>query len=156
MDRLDALSPWPFTGTLYLARWAIVAPVGCVLGRLGVPNRGAEFGGSPLGLLFSFVVLAPLLETLVECAIPYWLMNRTTATTVGKRAWAPVAVSALIMALLHMGAWPSAIPPSLVTGSLLAYTYGHFVPRGTGPALLHTCVFHAAINLGGWFLVVVF
>ncbi len=156
LDRLDGLSPWAFTGSLYLVRWVIVLPIGYALGLSGAAGSRAAFDGSPIVLLFGFILLAPLLETLVECAVPYWLMRKMRATGVGKRAWGFVAASALIMALLHMGAWPSAILPSVVTGSFLAYTYSHFVACGTGTALLHTCVFHAAINLVGWLLIFAF
>lgn len=152
LDRLDGLSPWAFTASLYLVRWTIVVPIAYAIGSMGVPNSGARLDASPIVLLFGFILLAPLLETLVECAVPYWLMRKMRATRASKRAWGFVAVSALIMALLHMGAWPSAILPSLVTGSFLAYTYNHFVTCGTATALLHTCVFHAAINLVGWVL----
>ena len=155
LDRLDALPPWGFTGSLYLVRWGIVVPIGYALGLLGAPGSRAAFDGSPMVLLFGFIFLAPLLETLVECVVPYWLMLKMGATEVSKRAWGFVAVSALIMALLHMGAWPSAILPSLVTGGFLAYTYSHFAVSGTGTALLHTWVFHAGINLVGWLLIFV-
>ena len=91
-----------------------------------------------------------ILETLLECAAPYWLMRKARAIPVGKRPWGFVAISALVMAMMHLGAWPTAILPSLVTGSFLAYTYGHFAPRGFGLAVLHTWAFHAAINAIGW------
>ena len=155
LDRLDGFSPWVFTGSLYLVRWAIVVPMGYALGQAGVSNGGARFDGSPMVLLFGFILLAPLLETVVECAVPYWLMMKMSAAAVRKPAWGFVAVSGLVMALLHMGAWPAAILPSLVTGGFLAYTYRHFAVGGVGPALLHTSVFHAAINLVGWFLLFV-
>jgi hypothetical protein len=59
-------------------------------------------------------------------------------------------VSALLVALMHLGAWPAAFLPSFITGGFLAYTYGHLAPNGFGTALLHTCAFHAAIKMVGW------
>ena len=153
LNRLDGLSPWAFTGSLYLARWVIVIPLGYALGQFGVSHSRITFDGSAMVLLFGFIFLAPLFETLLECAFPYWLVLKVRGTVVRKRPWGFVAVSAMIMALLHMGAWPSAILPSLVTGSFLAYTYSHFAVCGAGPAILHTCVFHAAINIIGWLLI---
>jgi len=156
LERLDRLSPWAFTGTLYLARWAIVIPLGGILGLLGATGDKATSSASADVLLFGWVFLSPLLETVLECSIPYWLMAKTGRVQVGKRPWGFAAVSAAIMALLHLGAWPAAILPSLATGGFLAYTYGHFAVRGFRPALLHTWSFHAAINIVGWLLFVVF
>lgn len=153
LNRLDGLPPWTFTGCLYLARWFIVLPIAYALGQLGVAKGTATFEGSALVLLFGFLLLAPLLETLLECVVPYWAMMKVRWSVPGTRPWAFVVVSALIMALLHVGAWPAAIVPSVVTGSFLAYTYGHFAAHGVGAAILHTCAFHAAINAVGWLLI---
>ena len=151
LDRLDRLSPWAFTGTLYVVRWLVIVPLAFVLAQ-GSPNK-LTFDAPLITLLFGFIVAAPLLETLVECAAPYWIMRKAGAIPVGKRPWVFVAVAAVMMTLLHVGAWPLAIIPSLVTGGFLGYTYGHFAPAGFGPALVHTSVFHAGINLVGWVLV---
>jgi len=156
LSRVDGLSPWIFTGCLYLVRWIVVVPIGYAVCQLGGSNNAATFTGSPMSLLLGFIFLAPLSETLIECAVPYWLMSKAGRNRLGERPWAFVVVSALLMALLHVGAWPSAILPSLVTGSFLAYTYGHFATSGTGWAILHTCVFHAGINMVGWLLLVAF
>jgi len=156
LNRVDDLSPWAFTGSLYLARWVIIVPMGYALEQSGISNSKITFDASATALLFSFVFLDPPFETLLECVAPYWLMTKVRGIAVGKRHWGFVAVSAMITALLHMGAWPSAILPSLVTGSFLAYTYSHFAVCGARPAILHTCVFHAAINIVGWFLIFVF
>jgi hypothetical protein len=154
MDRLDRLSPWAFTGSLYLLRWAVIIPISCI-SRLFVGTSGnVTANASDLILLFGWVFLSPLLETVLECAIPYWLMRKARGVPDGKRPWRFVAVSAAIMAVLHLGAWPAALLPALVTGGFLAYTYGHFAIRGLRPAMLHTASFHAAINIVGWVLVV--
>ena len=85
------------------------------------PAAASRCGCLALGwLLFVFVFLAPLLETLLQCVVPYWLMLKVQGTIVGRHPWGFVAVSALILALLHLAAWPSAILLSLVTGSFLA------------------------------------
>jgi hypothetical protein len=154
LDRLDDLSPWVFTGSLYLARWIIVVPVGFVLGYLRVPSSNMAFDASAFVLLFGFIVLAPLLETVLHCVVPYWLMTKMPAIPVGKRAWGFVAVSAMVMALLHIAAGPAAFLPSLITGGFLAYTYGHFMVHHARLAILHTWAFHAGINIVGWALIV--
>jgi hypothetical protein len=156
LDRLDRLSPWAFTGSLYLARWVIILPLGYALRLLGGSNGNIASNASPILLFFGWIILSPLLETVIECAIPYWLMLKARGMPAGKRPWGFVAVSAAVMALLHLDAWPSAILPSLVTGVFLAYTYGRFAVRGPRSAVLHTCLFHAAINIVGWLMVVVF
>jgi hypothetical protein len=154
LNKLDGLSPWAFTGSLYLARWIVVIPVGFILGSLRVPGSDITFDASAIVLLLGFLFLAPLLETTLHCVGPYWLMPRLRAVPVGRRAWGFVAVSAGIMAVLHLGAGPAAFVPSLVTGGFLAYTYGHFAVRSVGLAVLHTWVFHAGINAVGWALIV--
>jgi hypothetical protein len=154
LDRLDSLSPWAFTGSLYLARWLIILPVAFAGQWLGAAKGGARFDAPVMTLLFGFLVLAPLFETVLECAAPYWLMRKAGLVAAGRRPWGFVVVSALLMALLHLDAWPAALLPSLVTGGFLAYTYGHFAPQGGGTALGHTAVFHAGINIIGWLLIV--
>lgn len=155
LDRLDGLSPWAFTGLLYLARWAIVVPIGYALGQMDASGKAA-FDAPAITLFFSFVFLWPLLETVIECAIPYWLMRKMRGIAIGGRSWGFVVVSAGIMALLHVDAWPAALLPSLVTGGFLAYTYAHFAASRVGMAMLHTWAFHAAINIVGWVLIFVF
>jgi hypothetical protein len=76
---------------------------------MAASNGGARFDGPPIVLLFGFIVLAPLLETLDECVVPYWLLMMIRPSRASTRARGLVAVSGLIMALLHLGAWPSAI-----------------------------------------------
>jgi hypothetical protein len=156
LDRLDRLSPWAFTGSLYLARWVIIIPISYALQELGVVSGKMTFDGSAIMLFFGFIFLSPLVETVLECLAPYWLLRKAQRIPAGKRPWAFIAVSAGIMALMHLSAWPSAILPSLVTGGFLAYTYSHFALCGAGPAMLHTCVFHAAINIIGWLLIFAF
>jgi hypothetical protein len=154
LNRLDGLSPWAFTGSLYLARWIIIIPIGYALGQLGVSESTITFDASAIVLFFGFIFLAPLLETVLECVVPYWLMLKLRRIPAGKRPWGFVAISGMIMTLVHIGAWPAALLPSFVTGAFLAYTYGHFAVRRLGSAILHTWAFHAAINIVGWILVV--
>ena len=156
LNRLDGFSPWTFTGALYLARWLIILPVAWALGLLGASNNKMTFQVSAIEGFIGFIFLAPLLETVLECVVPYWLMLKTRRITPGKRPWAFVILSATLMALLHLSAWPAALVPSLVTGTFLAYTYGHFAVCGVGQAILHTSVFHAAINIVGWLLIFTF
>jgi len=154
LDRLDRLPPWAFTGTLYLLRWPVILLAGVLLDPLLGPGRALEFDASPVRLLVGFLLIAPLSETLLECALPYWIIRKRRGKSLGPRPWGFVIVSAALMAILHIDAWPHAIVPSLITGSFLAYTYAHFAVRNTRQAILHTTVFHAAINLVGWTMIV--
>ena len=43
----------------------------------------------------------------------------------------------------------------MIAGGFLAYCYAHFVPNGIWKAILATAVFHAAMNLVGWTMLVV-
>jgi hypothetical protein len=154
LDRLDRLSPWAFTGSLYLARWAVIIPISWASRLFGGTSGNVTANASAGVLLFGWIFLSPLLETVIECAIPYWLMRKARKVSAVNRPWGFVAVSAVIMALLHMAGWPVAILPALATGGFLAYTYGHFAVHGLGSAVLHTSLFHAAINIVGWVLVI--
>lgn len=149
LDRLDGLSPWVFTGTLYLARWLVVLPLGGLIRLAGLRGGRFSIGGAAASVVM--VVFDPLLETIIECAIPYWLMRKFGMRS-SRRPWRFVWLSAAIMVLLHIGGWPAAILPATVTGIFLAYTYAHFAVNRQGQALVHTWAFHSAINLVGWII----
>jgi len=55
------------------------------------------------------------------------------------------------MAVLHpvLGA----VLPSLITGAFLAYCYAHFARRNAWQAVLATTIFHGAINIVGWIMI---
>jgi hypothetical protein len=148
LDRLDGMPPWGFTGTLYCVRWLIVLPIAFVIGRL-FPSREDTFQVSMEAIILGAILLAPVLETLLECSAPYWIMRKLGCIPTDKRPWGFITVSGVLMMLLHAGAWPAAILPSFVTGGFLAYTYGHFAPVGFRKAFVHTSVFHACINIVG-------
>jgi hypothetical protein len=149
LNWVDGLTPWRFTAVLYLTRWPVVLPLGFALNLLGCTSGRIAPGPAGLELIIG-VVLDPLVETLVECALPYWLMRKTRQTPSPGRWWSFILTSAVIMTVLHVGAWPGAILPSMVTGIFLAYTYGHFAATRPGRALLHTWAFHACINIVGF------
>jgi hypothetical protein len=150
LNRLDGMSPWAFTGILYLARWIVVLPLAALLRLVGV--RGGLVSGAAAELVI-MVLLDPLLETILECTIPYWLIRKCGRRS-GPRPWGFVALSAAIMVLLHIGAWPAAILPAAVTGVFLAYTYGHFAANDQRRAIVHTWAFHSSINIIGWVIMV--
>jgi hypothetical protein len=156
LNRLDILSPWAFTGVLYIMRWIVIIPLSFILAQLSTSPQPVEFNGSRLGLFIGFIIISPFFETLIECALPYGVMRMFNIIPHGKRPWTFVCISAGMMALLHFFAWPLAIMPSLATGAFLAYIYGHFAPHSFGYALLHTSVFHAAINIIGWLMIVAY
>jgi len=161
LDWLDARSPWQFVAVLYVARWAVLAPV-MVLSQVvftqaqqsaaTIPENWSE--GTPVGLFVGLVLGPPLLETVLECTLPYWIISRVRdyRTNKPKRCWGFVAVSACVMAALHP--MLAALLPALITGGFLAYCYAHFAPTGTGKAILATTLFHGAINMVGWTMIV--
>ena len=109
---------------------------------------------SPIGLFLALVLITPLFETLVECTVPYWIISRIRdyRTRRPKRCWGFVAVSACVMTVFHP--MLAALLPALVTGVFLAYCYAHFAPNGIWKAILATTVFHGAINMVGWTMLV--
>jgi hypothetical protein len=153
LGRLDGMSPWGFTGTLYCVRWFIILPIAFMVDLI-FPSSKATLQGAQVNILGGLLI-APVLETLLECAAPYWFMRKLGYIPTNKRAWVFVSVSGLLMALLHAGAWPAAILPSFMTGGFLAYTYAHFAPMGFAQAFTHTSAFHAAINIIGCILIAI-
>jgi hypothetical protein len=146
--RINALPDWQFTGTLYLLRWAVLLPLTLALWPFS--SRGDAFHGEgdPSGYLIPFLIVAPTLETLIECSLPYWVMHRLLGWN-RRTPWPFVVVSAMLMVLLHP-LTPIVITFAFVTGSFLAYVYAHFAPQSHVQAFLHTAVFHAGINIIGW------
>lgn len=163
LDWLDRRKAWQFLAILYMARWVALAPILALTpflftrGRVSaatVPEQWSEF--TPLGLLLGVVIVPPLLETLLECSLPYWIVSwaRDYRRRRPKRCWGFVAISACLMGVLHP--IPGAIIPALVTGVFLAYCYVRFAATSIWQAILATWAFHAAINLVGWTLLVMF
>ena len=161
LDWIDGRNPWQFVAILYAARWVALAPVmafnhfvfsAAQKSAASMPEEWSQ--GSPIGLFLGLVVILPLLETLVECAVPYWVISRVRdyRTRRPKRCWGFVAVSACVMAVLHP--MLAALVPALITGAFLAYCYAHFAPTGIWKAILTTTVFHGAINVVGWTMLV--
>ena len=161
LDWLERRSAWQFVAILYVGRWIALAPILLASHFLLTPAHQASAAmpeewraGSPLGLFVGLVLVPPILETVVECTLPYWVFAkvRNYRRHRPRRCWGFVAVSACLMAVLHP--MVGALLPALVTGAFLAYCYAHFAARNVWQALLATTLFHAAINLVGWTLLV--
>jgi hypothetical protein len=161
LDWIDATPPWQFVAILYGARWIALAPTMVIAHFVFTRSQNSAASmpeewthGSPVGLFLGLVVIPPLLETLVECSLPYWIISRVRNYRVNrpKRCWGFVVVSACVMAVLHP--MPAALLPALITGAFLAYCYSHFAPTGISKAILATTVFHGAINMVGWTIIV--
>jgi len=175
LDRLDRLGPVCFTLTLYVARWLVLLPMMPILSALtpsGPANRALveKLQSFPLGGLFlSTVLVAPVLETLIECTLPCLLLQRLAGPPRNpparlrrrtmlreprgqrrpqERPWILVGFSAAIMVLLHP-LEVRVIVPTAITGAFLGYTYGHLVARGHVTAFLATTAFHGGINMVG-------
>jgi hypothetical protein len=158
---LDRRSAVQFVAILYAARWVALAPVMVVSHFLltegqkqasGMPEEWSQ--GNPLGLFIGLVLVPPVLETLLECSLPYWVFSKVRGYRHHRprRCWGFIVTSASIMVLLHP--MLEAILPSFITGAFLAYCYAHFAPAGVGKAILATSMFHAAVNLVGWTMLV--
>ena len=161
LDWIDGRHPWQFVAILYAARWGVLAPVIALSHFVFTQSQEAAASmpeewsrGSPVGLFIGLVVIPPLPETIVECSLPYWIISRIRdyRTTRPKRSWGFVAVSACVMAVLHP--LLAALLPALITGAFLAYCYAHFASISIWKAILATTIFHGAINMVGWTMLV--
>lgn len=161
LDWLDRRDSCHFIIMLYVFRWIVLIPI-LVLdafllneaqsGAASMPNEWSEL--TPIGLFLGLVIVPPLLETIIECTIPFWIFARVRNYQQMRpvRCWGFITVSACIMAMLHP--MIAAIVPAFITGGFLAYCYAHFAPRSIWKAILATFVFHAAINMVGWSILV--
>jgi hypothetical protein len=152
LDWLDRQNGVVFFIVLWLVRWPLVLPVAGLQQLLAQALGGTsevEFDGNQYALVmifFSFVIFAPVIETLVECTLPYAIMMRGGRPR-PPRPWRFILVSALVMAVLHL---PYAFPAGFVTGAFIAYCYGHFAPQGQPKAFFVAAAYHAAINITGF------
>lgn len=173
LDRLDRLGPVRFTLTLYLVRWLVLLPLLGVLHWTGPAPESAELvatlaGIDPWRLLPSLLLVGPAFETLVECVAPWLVLQALLPELVGSpvrrrargarpaaspRPWPFVAVSAVVMVLLHPLELATMLPTA-ITGCFLGYTYGHFAPRSHVAAFAATTAFHAGINAVGFVVLV--
>jgi len=161
LDWVDQRKPLQFLAILYVARWIVVAPLfplNRILFSSETLEKGSveasQFSQGPVLLLFIFVILAPLIETLIECLLPYFIVSRVRnyRDSRPERCWGFIAISACAMGVYHP--MLSAIVPALITGTFLAYCYAHFAEKSIWQAILATIGFHGAINLVGWAIVV--
>ena len=160
LDRLDTLPAWQFLLVLYVARWGILLPFLMLSPLLFNSSQleNATLESDPTAnaamIFVAIVVLAPFLETLVECAIPYAIFAkiRNYRCNPPQRPWGFIVVSASIMALAHPMA--AALAPAFITGFFLAYCYAHFAPYRILYGIAATVGFHAAINIIGWTMLV--
>jgi hypothetical protein len=160
LDWLDSRASWQFLSIFYVARWVLIVPYMIGAKFLFTDAQISAAGVSKLSdiepaLLFAnIVIIGPLLETLLECSLPFLLLSHLQRDK-GKpaaRPWLFVVISALLMVVFHP--MLAAIVPSFITGVFLAYCYAHFASRGFGYALLYTTGFHGAINVVGWTMIV--
>src|SRR5689334_20307160 len=94
---LDGLSDQRFTLFLYLLRWAIVVPLSQLLSPFVTSVDTFKLTtGTPSTLLLPFLVLAPTLETLLECTLPYSIMYKLRGRQ-PESPWPFVVLSAFAM-----------------------------------------------------------
>jgi hypothetical protein len=148
LDWLDRQPGFVFWLVLYLTRWPVIIPVSWLQGLLGSLFLGAAEMEMTLKPHVGMLVFPPLLETFIECTLPYWILSRMKRIRPG-RPWGFICISGIIMALLH---FPYALPCGFVTGVFLAYCYAHFAARSQWRAFAATALYHAAINAVGFVL----
>lgn len=160
LDWLDSRSSWQFLSILYTVRWIVIVPYMIAArflftdAQLSAADVSKLSDIEPALLFATIVIIGPLLETLVECSLPFLLLSYLQRNK-GKpaaRPWLFVVISALLMVVFHP--MLAAIVPSFITGVFLAYCYAHFASRGFGCVLLCTTGFHGAINVVGWTMIV--
>ena len=154
LDWIDEQNSWRFILILYLLRWLIIIPTAFINGWL-FPNQGdnalQDFANlNVLRIFLAMLIFNPLIETIVECSLPYWIFHKLGFAS--KRPWLFIFVSATLMAVLHQTL--GTLLPSLITGVFLAYTYGHFSLQSQIKATALTLLFHSCINLVGFTAIV--
>jgi membrane protease YdiL (CAAX protease family) len=123
-------------------------PVAVVVGLLRVPQTQAELqpihGADEtfVGVMFWVLVVAPLVETLLNQSLIIGLMSRW----VTKKVWPQIIVSAIIFALSHLPRLHQAIA-ALVPGLALGYVYLTWFRRGRHQGYWATVLTHAWTNL---------
>jgi len=150
---LNALADWQFTATLYLLRWAVILPLAALLSPFASSADMFQAEGSPWRYLIPFLMVAPTLETVIECSLPYLVMYRVLKLP-RRSPWPFVVISAALMVLLHP-ITPMVVVMAFITGAFLGYVYAHFAPQSDLKAFLHTAVFHAAINIVGFTMLLI-
>ncbi len=160
LDWVDSKSGLQFVGIIYIVRWCFIVPYMIASKFLFTDVQISKASLSelrevnPIILFLAIVIISPLLETLLECSLPFFIISviHRKKGKLPSRPWLFIIISALLMVLSHP--MLAAVLPSLITGLFLAYCYAHFANRNFGSALLYTTVFHAAINIVGWSMIV--
>ena len=121
LDRLDATGAIRFMLTLYIARWVLLLPmlgVLLIVGPSSVARQAAQEHAETalLTRAFQLLIMAPVMETLIECHAPYLillLLLRRRRSISWKRPRFFVWISALIMVLAHPLHWTIIIPTAV-------------------------------------------
>jgi hypothetical protein len=141
---------WVLTGELWVGRWLIILPLNWLAPEKGQPVGVEAFTNINLFSLFVLLVIAaPIIETLLECSLPYWILSRFM-----RPVFAPIfiIISAVMMAALHLVS-PMAVVNALITEAFIAGVYALAARRGQLDAFVHATTFHSAINLVGWAMI---
>ena len=148
VDQPHDLSAWKVTAVLWGVRWAVILPLDFIVAELAPQaSRDAaatNLSGNLLWLLLILVLAGPLIETLIECSLPYLALSKI-ARPMSRGLF--LFVSAAVVAVLHLVSW-LAVVNAFITGAFIDW-YA-LRQRGHGSAILHATAFHSAINLVGW------
>lgn len=150
LDRFDAL-PWHvFLLALFTIRWPLVILGSIIAHRIfAPPAMGDPFlDMDPILFFLLAVLISPLIETLIECTLPYVVMRKLLGERFSVvRPWAFMIVSALIMVAVHPIA--VAIIPAFITGFIYAYGYARFARESALLAFILITMLHSFSNLAG-------
>ena len=142
-------SDWARTGVLWAVRWVVILPFNWLMSKLnGDGGTAANVSGDLLVLFLILIVGPPLVETVVECVLPYTILRKLRGSAPGVLF---IITSAALMSLLHLISL-IAILDSAITGAFIAFVYAAAARRGQKIAFVHAFSFHSAINLIGWLM----
>ena len=109
LDWLDSKKGWQFVGIIYIVRWCLIVPYMIASKFLFTEAQISQASMSqlrdvnPIILFLALVIISPLLETLLECSLPFFIISVINRKK-GKlppRPWSFIIISALLMVLLH-------------------------------------------------------
>jgi hypothetical protein len=161
LDWVDNKTRWQFLAIQYTVRWIILLPIilfdslfPAAAEKASIPLQA--YNTNPVWLFALLVIISPLLETLIECSLPYAVISffKRKEGKLPRRAWSFIITSAFVMVILHLSYGPAVLLPSLITGIFLAYTYSHFAADSLRYAFGAAVIFHSSINIVGFIIII--
>jgi hypothetical protein len=139
--RHEQRRPVAFLWRVTLEQCLVVAAIGTLGALLEVPSRDIRESELPM-FMFTAVVLAPVLETLLFQMLPICL-----ARACGARRGVQMGVSLVLFAVPHFLVSPlTGLTAGLVGGFYFAFTFTHWHRRSLGRAFGMTFLQHTIYN----------